>query len=93
MDEAAHLAGFFFVHEEERIEVFDFGGETDGMTGEIEGFDLGHATVAGEQTLPDLTSGFADPAEKPEAGYDDATLLHLFTWPPSGSFRCNRRRP
>jgi hypothetical protein len=47
------------------------------VSGEIEGLDLGHTTFASEQALPDLRGGFADPAEKPEAGYDDATLLHF----------------
>jgi len=93
VDEAAHFAGLFFVHEKEGVKIFDLGGKADGVASEIEGFDLGHSATAGQQALPDLRSGFADPAEKPEAGYDDATLLHLFTWPPSGSFRCNRRRP
>jgi hypothetical protein len=77
VDEPTHLAGLFFVHEEERVEVFDLGSEANWVTGEIEGFDLGHAATTGEQALPDLRSGFADPAEKPEAGYDDATLLHF----------------
>ncbi len=77
VDEAAHLAGFFFVHEEERVEVLDLGGEADGVASEIEGLDLGHTALAGQQALPDLRGGFADPAEKPEAGYDDATLLHF----------------
>ena len=95
VDEAAHLAGLFFVHEEERVEVLDLGGEADGMAGEIEGLDLGHAALAGQQAFPDLRGGFADPADKPEAGDDDATLLlhACFTLPPSGSFRCSRRRP
>ncbi len=77
VDEAAHLAGLFFVDKEERVEVFDLGGESDGMTGEIEGFDLGHAALSSQQTVPDLRGGFADPAEKPEAGYDDATFHFL----------------
>ena len=77
VDEAAHFAGLFFVHKEERVEVFDLGGEADGMTGEIEGFDLGHAAFSSQQTVPDLRGGFADPAEKPEAGYDDATFHFL----------------
>ncbi|MCU1249467.1 MAG: hypothetical protein JWQ49_2496 [Edaphobacter sp.] len=63
MDEAAHLAGLFFVHEEERVEVFDLGGEANRVAGEIEGFDLGHTAFAGQETLPDLRGGFADPAE------------------------------
>ncbi len=92
VDEAAHLAGLFFVDEEERVEVLDLGGEADGMAGEIKGLDLGHAATASEQTFPDLRGGFADPADEPEAGYDDATCP-FFILPPSGSFRCNRRRP
>ena len=93
VDEAAHFAGLFFVHEEERVEVLDLGGEANGVASEIEGFDLGHTATAGQETLPNLKGGFADPAYEPEAGYDDATLLHFFTWPPFGSFRCSRRRP
>jgi hypothetical protein len=77
VDEAAHLAGLFFVHEEEWIEVLDLGGEANGVAGEIEGFDLGHTAAASQQALPDLRGGFADPADEPEAGYDDATLLHF----------------
>ena len=77
VDEAAHLAGLFFVDEEERIEVFDLGGEADGMAGEIEGFDLGHAAAAGEQAFPDFRGGFADPAEEAEAGDDDAPFHFL----------------
>ena len=78
VDEAAHLAGLFFVDEEERIEVLDLGGEADGVAGEIEGLDLGHAALAGQQAFPDLRRGFADPADEAEAGDDDATLLHVF---------------
>ena len=75
VDEAAHLAGLFFVDEEERVEVLDLGGEADGMAGEIEGLDLGHAAAAGEQAFPDLGGGFADPADEADAGDDDATPL------------------
>ncbi len=77
MDEAAHLAGLFFVHEEQRVEVLDLGGEANGVAGEIEGLDLGHTAAAGEKTLPDLRGGFADPADQAKAGDDDATLLHF----------------
>ena len=77
MDEAAHFAGLFFVHEAERVEILDLGGEANGVASEIEGLDLGHTALASQQALPDLRGGFADPADKPEAGYDDATLLHF----------------
>ncbi len=77
VDETAHFASLFFVHEEEGVEVFDLGGETDGVASEIKGFDLGHAASTCQQTLPDLRGGVANPAEKTEAGYDDTTLLHF----------------
>ncbi len=93
VDEAAHLAGLFLLHELERVEVLDLGGEADGVAGEIEGRDLGHTALAGHQAFPDLRRGVADPADKSEAGYDDATLQALFTLPLSGSSRCNRWRP
>ena len=54
MDEAAHLAGLFFVDEEERVEVLDLGGEADGMAGEIEGLDLGHAAACRRAGPPRL---------------------------------------
>ncbi len=59
MDEAAHLAGFLFVHEEERVKVLDLGGETDGVSGEIKGFDLGHTATASSR--PCQTSGVVLP--------------------------------
>ncbi len=40
VNEAAHLAGLFLIHELKGIEVLDLGGEADGVAGEIEGFDL-----------------------------------------------------
>ena len=73
VDEAAHLPGFFFFDEEERVEVLDLGGEADGRTRRVEGLDLGHAAVASEQAFPDFGGGFADPADQAEAGDDDAT--------------------
>jgi hypothetical protein len=79
VDEAAHLAGLFLVHEEERIEVLDLGGKADGMAGEIECLDLGHAAAAREQAFPDLGAVLPTPQMKAEAGYDDATLLHCVT--------------
>ena len=79
MDEAAHLAGLFFVDEEERIEVLDLGGEADGMAGEIEGLDLGHAALAGEQAFPDFGGGFADSADEARGRLRrrDAVLLSI----------------
>ncbi len=61
VDEAAHFAGLFFVHEEERVEVLDLGGEADGMTGEIEGFDLGHAALSQPADLPRPQGWFCRP--------------------------------
>jgi hypothetical protein len=74
VDEAAHLAGLFFVDEEERIEILDLGGEADGMAFEIEGLDLGHAAAACEQTLPDFRDGSAYAADEAYASDDDASL-------------------
>ena len=76
VDEAAHLAGLFFIDEQERVEVLDLGRKADGMAGEIEGLDLSHAALACKQAVPDFGGGFADPADEAEAGDDDATLLH-----------------
>ena len=84
VDEAAHLAGLFFVDEEERVEVLDLGGEAHRMAGEIECFDLGHAAAAGEQAFPDFADGSADSADEAQAGDDDSAppglLLHRISY-------------
>ena len=79
VDEATHLSGLFFVDEEERVEVLDLGGEADGMAGEIECLDLGHAAFAGEEVGPDLWNGLAYGAEESDAGDDDSPLLVLLS--------------
>ena len=84
VNEAAHLAGLFDRNELVRIEVLNLGGDPDGVAFEGEGGDLGHATPAGHQTLPDLRCGVAHTADQTKACDDDATLLHL-PWLP---FRC-----
>ena len=76
VDEAAHLAGLLLLHEGVHVEVLDFGGDTDRVTGEIESGDLSHATLSDEQALPYLRCGVAHPAEEPHARYNDSTMLH-----------------
>ena len=75
VDEAAHLAGLFLLDEQQRVEVLDLGGEANGVAGEIEGLDLGHAAFAGQQAFPDLGCGLADAADEADAGDDDRRRL------------------
>ncbi len=77
VDETAHLAGLLLLHKGMRIEVFDFGGNADRVTGEIECSDLSHATLAGEQAFPNLRSGIPHPAKEAHARYNDTTMRHL----------------
>ena len=65
VDEAAHLAGLFFVHKEQWVEVFDLGGKANGVTCEIEGFDLGHTAAASEEAFPDLRGVLPTPQMSP----------------------------
>jgi hypothetical protein len=81
VNEATHLAGLFFVNELQRIEVLHLGGKANGMAGEIECLDLGHAALACEQALPDFGHGISDPADEAKASYDDATLFHCYLAP------------
>ena len=64
VDEAAHFAGLFLIHELVGVEVFHFGGKPHGMAGEVEGLNLGHAAAAGHQAFPHFGGGVADPAER-----------------------------
>ena len=96
VDEPAHLAGLFFIDEEQGVEVLHLGGEAHGMAGEIECLDLRHAALAGEEALPYLGNCPADTADEADAGDDDAragSVGTFVTWPPSDSFRCSRWRP
>jgi hypothetical protein len=72
MDEAPHLARFFFVHEVERVKVLDLGGKGDREASGIEALNGSHATGAGQKLPPNLGSGVAHTAHQPEAG--DTTL-------------------
>ncbi len=74
MDKASHLARLFFLDEEQRVEVLDLGGEADGMAGEIECLDLGHAAAPGEETFPNFRGGLANAAEETDTGNHDAAL-------------------
>ena len=82
VDEAAHLTGLLLVHELVGIEVLNLGRKPDGMSGEVEGLNFGHATAAGHQAFPHLGCGVTDPAECAEAGDDNASLVHHYF--PSG---------
>ena len=85
VDEAAHLAGLLLVHEDVGVKVLDLGGEANGVAGEIVGGDLGHAAATGEQALPDLLGGVADPADQAHARDHDTSLQHLSPIPSGGS--------
>ena len=75
VDEAAHLAGLFFIDEDVGVEVLDLGGKADGVACEIVGGDLRHATLARDQAFPDLRRSVAYTADKAHARNDDTTLL------------------
>src|SRR5581483_1568749 len=78
MNEAAHLAGFFFVDEVKRIEVLDFGGNGTRKAGRIEAGNLRDAALAGQQIPPDLRAGVAHPADEAHSSNDDSTAQVLF---------------
>src|SRR4029077_999845 len=54
MNEAAHLAGFFFLDEIQRIEVLDFGGDSAGKPGGIKTGNRCDAAFAREEIGPGL---------------------------------------
>src|SRR5690349_18012887 len=77
MNEAAHLAGFFFVDEVERIEVLDFGGDGACKASRVEAGNLRNPALAGQQIPPDLRAGVAHRTDEAHSSNDDSTAQLL----------------
>jgi hypothetical protein len=76
MNEAPHLARFFFVHKVQRVKVLDLGGKGDREASGVEALNGSHATGAGQKLPPDFGSGVAHTAHQTESGdYDSAGRL------------------
>ena len=92
VDEAPHLARFFFLHKLQRIKILDFSGESDWKTGGVKTLDRGHTADPVHQALPHFRCGVAHTADQPQAGdYDSAGQGSTCCL--SRSSRCSRQHP